>query len=78
MKSLLLLLPQLTSFARDIKGNTKAKLASDMLPNCEIKYTSAIITNGIEETPRKLGNESLVNILRTEPSNIIAILLVIN
>ena len=49
-----------------------------MLPNCEIKYTSAIITNGIEETPRKLGNESLVNILRTEPSNIIAILLVIN
>tara|TARA_B100000767_G_scaffold174963_1_gene163575 strand:- start:3043 stop:3447 length:405 start_codon:yes stop_codon:yes gene_type:complete len=55
---------------KEVKGNTKAKLASGTIPNLPIKKASAKITSVIDETPIKLGNESLQTILKTGPLSI--------
>ena len=59
-------------------GKTNAKLANSIFPNLDIKKASVKIIIGIEETPKKLGKESLHTILTTEPFNIISMLFFIS
>ena len=40
-------------------GKTNAKLANSIFPNLDIKKASMKIIIGIEETPKKLGKDSL-------------------
>ena len=47
----------------DKNGKTNAKLANSIFPNLDIKKASMKIIIGIEETPKKLGKDSLQTIL---------------
>ena len=62
----------------DKNGKTNAKLANSIFPNLDIKKASIKIIIGIEETPKKLGKDSLQTILKTEPFNIISMLFFIS
>ncbi len=62
----------------DKNGKTNAKLANSIFPNLDIKKASIKIIIGIEETPKKLGKDSLQTILKTEPFNIISMLFCIS
>ena len=62
----------------DKNGKTNAKLANSIFPSLDIKKASMKIIIGIEETPKKLGKDSLETILKTEPFNIISMLFFIS
>ena len=63
---------------KDKNGKTNAKLANSIFPSLDIKKASIKIIIGIEETPKKLGKDSLETILKTEPFNIISMLFFIS